>query len=170
MSGELLFDAMSPSNFQNLIKIMVDSSKPRKNATLDSNATIATYGMDIGKASFQQCDDDFGVYALDTAGTTYNPNPVTKGNFLNFYLAGYVTNNVSIKKGHLQVLLNDTPMYQQEYASLECFAGGSCDRDMTWFVPTFAPMGKYDVIITASGKVDGTAEGKVMCVHAVMYL
>ena len=49
-----------------------------------------------GTVTFSQCDDDFGDFTLDKSHTKVIPNPVTKGERLNFIIEGILNDPIHV--------------------------------------------------------------------------
>eukprot|EP00355_Strombidium_rassoulzadegani_P004938 CAMPEP_0168613368 /NCGR_PEP_ID=MMETSP0449_2-20121227/3414_1 /TAXON_ID=1082188 /ORGANISM="Strombidium rassoulzadegani, Strain ras09" /LENGTH=169 /DNA_ID=CAMNT_0008653997 /DNA_START=54 /DNA_END=563 /DNA_ORIENTATION=- len=124
---------------------------------------------ELGKVSYSQCDDDAGVFILDTSSTSNSPDPVTKGNSLTFDLQGIVTDNLHLTNLHVHVIWNDSPLYDEDHPQDATF-DSSFEQTFKWDVPSFAPSGNYDVTFTGTGDAASVSGGNVLCVKANMEL
>lgn len=137
-------------------------------ANFTKNMIAVTDVQGTGEVTYSQCDDDFGVFILDTDATTNSPNPVVKGGHISFNLAGSVVDAIDVTNIHVHVDWMNTPLYDEDhpqenhYDSAYSFALG-------WDVPSFAPSGLYGIQITGTGSNEG-ADGTVFCVKASMTL
>lgn len=126
---------------------------------LESTTLVAVGG--VGEVTYGQCDDDMGVFTLDTDSTSNTPSVITKGSDLAFHLAGIVSDPVTIENIHVHVDWNSTPLYDEDHKN-ELKVDSELSTDLGWNVPAFAPGGTYAVKITG---ID--ADNKTnMCVTA----
>ena len=126
---------------------------------LETTTLIAVGG--VGEVTYGQCDDDMGVFTLDTDSTSNTPSVITKGSDLAFHLAGIVSDPVTIENIHVHVDWNSTPLYDEDHKK-ELKFDSELTTDLGWNVPAFAPGGTYAVKITG---ID--ADNKTnMCVTA----
>lgn len=152
----LNIDLFNPANFSNhgLVKNLLESK---------ANQIVGT-----GDVTYGQCDDDFGVFTLDTANTRNTPNPVTKGVHLNFNLAGIVSDAIEVKNLHVHVNWNGATLYDEDHAQDNKY-DSAYSYLLAWDVPSFAPSGNYAITVTGTGLNEGDS-GKVLCVTANMAL
>ena len=64
---------------------------------------IGTNGLGTTPAVLTQCADDFNAFQLDIAATSINPNPLVKGEAVNFEIKGIVTEAITVKNFHVHV-------------------------------------------------------------------
>ena len=134
---------------------------PNMLQSLMTSVTHPRVRDDPGVPSFEQCDDDLGVFTFDDGSTTVDPNPITKGSTIHFNLVGGFSEPTTIDNLHVHVLWNESPLYDEDDAD-----GKTYDADyeftMSWYVPNFAPNGHYAINLSGT-----TPEGqKAICINA----
>ena len=154
----LEIDAFNPVNFMKL-----DVAKTLVKSVTDEPV------QGKGDVTFTQCDDDAKVFTFDGSSTTYTPNPITKGSKLSFSLAGAVQSKLEITDIHMHVTWNGTPLYDNDYKQDNTYTS-TYSYTMGYDVPSFAPSGNYDVLITGTGNAAGKSGAKVLCIEAKMVL
>ena len=124
-----------------------------------------------GVTTYTQCDDDVGVFTMDSIKTKNSPNPVTKGSTLEFTLAGIVSDAMEVKNLHVHVLINKLPLWNEDHKQVKTYSDTYQDN-FSWKVPSYAPSGHYDVTFTGTGNVAdaGVTDGTVLCVNVQMDL
>ena len=142
-------DIFNPSNFV-------------KAGIVNQLLTAPTATNDIGVVTFSTCSDKEGKFTFDEASSSYNPNPMIKGKNVNFDLQGIVSSPMDVSKIHLHVNWNGTPLYDQDYKEGVHF-DSSLDIKLSWYVPTYAPNGKYDLTLVGYDSDGVTSD---MCVGA----
>ena len=132
--------------------------------SLIKTATMETPD-DIGKVTFSQCDDDAGAFTLDTKSTTEQPDPITKGQAVKLMLRGIVSEFMETNDIHVHVDWNGSTLYDQDIEGVHDYTT-SYSMDVSWDVPSYAPSGAYNVVLTGKGKTDELPDGVVLCVNA----
>ena len=121
---------------------------------------------DIGVATLKQCADKEGKFTFDAASSVQDPSPIVKGKDVTFDMEGIVASPMDVSKIHLHVNWNGTPLYDQDYKVGQHF-DASFDYKMKWFVPSYAPAGKYAITLTGYDQDGSTSD---MCVGATFQL
>ena len=131
---------------------------------LDTTSLIAV--TDGGSVTFSQCDDDKGVFTLDTDATKASPDPLVKGSDVSLDLHGIVSDSIEVKNVHIHVDWNGSTLYDEDHAQDNTY-DSDLEYNLSWSVPSFAPSGDYDVVIKAYGD---DASATLYCVEAKMTL
>ena len=157
----LAFAAAAAANHNIKADMMSFVKAPNMLQSLMQTVTHPKVRADPGVPSFEQCDDDLGVFTFDDGSTTVDPNPITKGSTINFNLVGGFSESTAVDNLHVHVLWNDSPLYDEDDKD-----GNTYDADyqfpLSWDVPTFAPDGHYAITLTGT-----TPEGqKAICISA----
>ena len=84
-------DLFNPVNFlraggNNLVKKMLHQTSHSHKISLADDP--------LGKVTFTQCDDDMGVFTLDTDATKSDPDPMVKGSSVGLDLHGIVSDTI----------------------------------------------------------------------------
>ena len=104
-------DLFNPANLANLGQHQLVKQM------LDSTSLIAVTDVaDTGKVTFSQCDDDMGVFTIDTDATKATPDPVTKGASVTLDLEGIVSDSIEVKNVHIHVDWNGSTLYDEDHA------------------------------------------------------
>ena len=117
---------------------------------------------DSTKVEWSQCDDDKGVFTLDTDNTSAIPDPLQKGKDVGLNLAGVLSDDIDLSNVHIHVDWNGTPLYDEDHKGDQHFSD-SLTYNLKWSVPSYAPNGDYSVILTG---VDKDGSSKDFCVNA----
>ena len=151
---------IDPFNIKNFMTadVMPNLIKSTKNTAAKLVRGESIVG-DSTKVQWSQCDDDKGVFTLDTDSTNANPDPLQKGSDVGLNLVGVLSDAIDLDKVHIHVTWNGAPLYDQDAV------GGhfedSLEYTLSWAVPSYAPDGDYDVVLTG---VEGS--NKDFCVEA----
>ena len=148
-------DVFAPQNFlqKNLIQSMLKTVSQERPLTL-------------GEVTFDQCDDDAGVFTLDTKSTTSTPNPIVKGTSVALGLKGILSSGgFDLDNVHVHVDWNGSTLYDEDH-KLSKHWDSSFQYDVSWDVPSYAPGGDYSVTLTGHGKTSLVSDATVMCTHA----
>ena len=156
-------DIFNPVNF---LTYQHGQSFIRQMVSRVSNSKVSINDLKLGEVTFSQCDDDQGVFTLDTDSTTSTPDPITKGQKVSLDLHGIVSDSIEVKNVHIHCDWNGSTLYDEDHAQDNTY-----DADLAyaleWDVPSFAPGGDYDVHIKAYG--DDTSK-VLYCVEATFSL
>ena len=150
-------DVFNPMNFAN-----VDVAK----TLIQSVSNPVNAGT--GTVTWGTCPQDFENFNFDESSSTYTPNPITKGSDLVFNIAGFVTEKLDQSKVNIDVKWNGTKLYNHDFVEDLSF-DSSYEYSLSFKVPSFAPSGQYDVVISSQGK-SASGSGKAVCVTAQMQL
>ena len=115
------------------------------------------------KVEFESCDTDLDVFDFDEDSTTVNPDPPSKGQNINFGLAGALSDEMNLTNIHIHVDWNSSPLYDEDHAVTEGpFTGDDFYYPLEWFVPSYAFNGLYQIQLRGT-QPDGQS---VMCINA----
>ena len=117
-----------------------------KAGILENMITYVPTSNDIGVGVFKQCADQENKFSMDDAATTQSPSPMIKGKNVNLDLEGIVSSPMDVSKMHLHVNWNGTPLYDQDLKVGQHY-DSTLSYQMAWFVPSYAPAGKYDLTL-----------------------
>ena len=143
-------DIFAPENFMkaNIVQKMLETPVAAVGAT-----GVVTWG---------QCGDQEGKFTLDQASSSYSPSPLVKGKNVNLDLQGIVDAALFLSKVHVNAKWNGASLYDQDINVGQTF-DDLFEWDFAWFVPAFAPGGKYDITITGFDKDNTTSD---VCIQA----
>ena len=91
--------------------------------------------------SYEQCDDDLGIFTFDTDSTEVTPSPPVKNADLEFKIVGVVSDDVEVAKVATHVDWEDAPLYDEETKG--GFFQDIMEVTLKWNVPAYAPDGNY---------------------------
>ena len=115
-----------------------------------------------GVVSWAQCGDAEGKFTFDPASSSYSPNPLQKGKNVNLDLQGVVDSTTTLQKVHVNAKWNGASLYDQDITVGQSYSD-LLEFDFSWFVPSYAPAGKYDITLTG---FDSDLKTSDMCVQA----
>ena len=148
-ASALNIDLFAAKNFMNM-----PSQGLVKSMLATANQSLFSASNNIGNVTYQQCDDDVGQFTFDDANTYNDPAPVAKGSDLNLNLAGVFGDSGTLTNIHIHVDWNGTPLYDEDHKQ-STKIGDDFKTTIGWFVPAFAPSGKYDVTLSGTGDISG---------------
>ena len=122
----------------------------------------------LGDVTYSQCDDDFGLFTLDTDNTNNTPAPAVKGQDVSLNLAGIVSDTIEVTNVHVHVDWNGAPLYDEDHAQHNQY-DSSYNYSLKWAIPSYAPSGAYDIHLTGTGN-SSSGSGTAICVRAQMNL
>ena len=127
-------------------------------ALLEKQPTVGATGV----VSWKQCADAEKHFTFDPASSSYSPSPLVKGKNVNLDLQGVVDAPVTLQKVHVNAKWNGASLYDQDITVGKTYSD-LLEFDFSWFVPTYAPAGTYDITLTGFDKDMKTTD---MCVLA----
>ena len=149
-------DLFNPANFANMGQHQLVKQM------LESTSLVSVSDAVNGAVTFTQCDDDVGVFNLDTDNTKSVPDPVAKGSDVSLNLAGIVSDTIEVKNVHIHVDWNGSTLYDEDNAQDNTY-DSDLEYALTWNVPSYAPSGAYDVFVKA---YDDDKSSVLYCVEA----
>ena len=115
-----------------------------------------------GVVTWGQCADAEGKFTFDEASSSYSPSPLVKGKNVNLDLEGLVSSPLDLSKVHVNAKWNGASLYDQDITVGKHY-DDLLEFDFSWFVPSYAPSGKYDITLTGYDQDKTTTD---MCVQA----
>ena len=115
-----------------------------------------------GVVTWGQCTDSEGKFTFDEASSSYSPSPLVKGKNVELDLQGIVDSTIELKRVHVNAKWNGASLYDQDINVGKKFTD-LLEFDFSWFVPSFAPAGAYDITLTG---FDSDNTSTDMCVNA----
>merc|ERR1711988_1011436 len=152
---------IDPFNIKNFMKVELMEN-------LIKSTSMTAYKLLEGKVDapskvqWGQCDDDKGVFTLDTDSTSADPDPLVKGKDVNLHLVGALSDDITLSKVHIHVTWNGAPLYDEDHTD-SLPSSDPVDYKLKWSVPAYAPDGNYVVTLTG---VDTDGSSKDFCVTA----
>ena len=115
-----------------------------------------------GVVTWGQCGDAEGKFTFDEAASSYSPSPLVKGKNVELDLQGLVDSQLDLERVHVNAKWNGASLYDQDIPVGKKF-DDLLEFDFSWFVPSFAPGGAYDITLTGYDADNTTTD---MCVQA----
>ena len=129
------------------------------------NTEMNTSPVGKGTVSWSQCADDAGVWTFDTAGSTYSPNPVSRGKTLTVSIKGPLSAPIHVDNFNIEVYLGSTKVDSLQQAGGDW--SGEFELTLSQKLPYLSPPGHYTIKAVANGS---KSNGTVLCANAELDL